>query len=44
MQHKEAAPMKGVIVGVGLGMLVLNAAPHSVAARDGMGWPACTLG
>jgi hypothetical protein len=44
MQHKEAAHMKEVIVGVGLGMLVLSAAPHSVAAQDGMSWPVGTLG
>jgi len=29
--------MKAVILGVGLGMLVLSAAPCSVAAQDGMG-------
>ena len=29
--------MKGVIVGVGLGMLALSAVAHSVAAQDGMG-------
>ena len=29
--------MKGVIVGVGLGMLALSAVAHSVAAQDSMG-------
>jgi hypothetical protein len=29
--------MKGVIVGVGLGLLALGAAPRSVAAQHGMG-------
>jgi hypothetical protein len=29
--------MKGVIIGVGLGMLALGAAPYAVAAQDGMG-------
>jgi hypothetical protein len=29
--------MKGVIVGVGLGLLALSAEPRSVAAQDGMG-------
>jgi hypothetical protein len=29
--------VKGVIVGVGLGMLALGAGPHGVVAQDGMG-------
>ena len=29
--------MKGVVVGVGLGMLVLSAAPQRVVAQDGIG-------
>jgi hypothetical protein len=37
MQQKGAEAMKGVIVGIGLGVLTLSTAPHGVAAQDGMG-------
>jgi hypothetical protein len=37
MLQKKAGAMKRVVVGVGLGLLSLSAAPRSVAAQDGMG-------
>src|SRR5262245_8163593 len=37
MQQKGRDPMKGVAVGIVLGILALGAVPHSVAAQDGMG-------